>query len=262
MQVLRRGSKGEAVKTLQKALVLHGYGPIVVDGAFGSNTFNALVQFQQAQGISYDGIAGPVTWKLLLTGPAAQLTAPKDDVSELIAYVENYTPAGPIRKALLFALQDVGKKESPEGSNKGPDISHLVDGYSNFWKISGNPDLPWCMIAVSVWTAHGLGLGSVGSQINWKSHPFHVWQGSVSGAYQWADKNGRLEKTPQPGHIYTMPREGSSSDPAIATGMGHTGLIVQVNANDVVTVDGNVSNSVGIRVRKKTDLKGLIRWWN
>lgn len=260
MKLVRRGSKGDAVKTLQQALVLHGYGPIVVDGVFGSNTFNSLVQFQQAQGISYDGVAGPVTWALLLTGPAAQIPAPKSDNSDLVDYVNAYTQ-GPIKAALLFALGDVGKKEVPEGSNHGPDIDHLLEGYNQFWKISGG-HLPWCMMAASVWTAHGLGLGSAGNQINWKAHPFKVWMGSVSSAYQWADRNNRLDKSPQPGHIYTMPREGSSSDPSAATSMGHGGLIVQVGAHEVITVDGNVSNSVGIRVRKKSDLKGLIHWWD
>lgn len=260
MVILRRGSQGNSVETLQNALNAHGFGPLDVDGVFGTKTFNALIQFQQTQGIPYDGIVGPVTWKLLLTGPASNIPEPKEQNAELISFIEGLSN-DKIKKALRFALSDVGKKEDPDGSNTGPLIEHLVDGYSKFWKIAGEPYLPWCMMAASVWTAGGLGLGKQGNKIDWKQHPFRTWVGSVSMAYQWAERNQRLDKSPVPGHIYTMPREGSSSDPQLSTSQGHSGLIVKVTASELICIDGNVSNSVGIRIRKKSDAKGLIRWW-
>jgi peptidoglycan hydrolase-like protein with peptidoglycan-binding domain len=53
--LLRVGSRGDQVKTLQKAL---GAG---ADGIFGQGTKKAVMDFQKAQGIAADGMAGPET---------------------------------------------------------------------------------------------------------------------------------------------------------------------------------------------------------
>lgn len=53
--LLRRGSRGEAVKTLQEGL---GIG---ADGIFGGGTEKAVKDFQAAHGLKVDGIAGPKT---------------------------------------------------------------------------------------------------------------------------------------------------------------------------------------------------------
>lgn len=58
--VLRRGSKGEAVKDLQKRL--HG---LDVDGDFGPATEAAVKRFQSAHKLEVNGIVGPQTWAAL-----------------------------------------------------------------------------------------------------------------------------------------------------------------------------------------------------
>lgn len=60
MPVLRRGSTGTAVKTLQRALGLHD------DGIFGPATHRAVVAFQRRRQLLPDGVAGPSTWAALL----------------------------------------------------------------------------------------------------------------------------------------------------------------------------------------------------
>lgn len=52
---LKKGSKGNDVKTLQKALKALGFDPKGIDGIFGSNTLKALVAFQKKMGISQTG---------------------------------------------------------------------------------------------------------------------------------------------------------------------------------------------------------------
>ena len=56
--VLRRGSKGIEVSNLQKCLNrVGGYG-LVIDGHFGTKTYNALCNFQLRYRLTVDGIYG------------------------------------------------------------------------------------------------------------------------------------------------------------------------------------------------------------
>jgi putative chitinase len=59
-QTLRKGSKGDLVKKLQAAL---GIG---ADGDFGQGTENALKKWQDRNGLTADGVAGPKTLAKLL----------------------------------------------------------------------------------------------------------------------------------------------------------------------------------------------------
>ena len=65
--MLRKGSKGDAVKELQSVLIQKGYdcGSSGADGIFGNNTEAALKRFQQEHGLAADGICGPLTYAAL-----------------------------------------------------------------------------------------------------------------------------------------------------------------------------------------------------
>lgn len=64
--VLRLGSQGAAVVTLQKRLTaLHYFDVGRIDGVFGQNTYHAVVAFQKVQRLARDGIVGPATWSKL-----------------------------------------------------------------------------------------------------------------------------------------------------------------------------------------------------
>ena len=58
---LKKGSRGEDVKTLQTALQEQGYYSGKIDGIFGKMTLGAVRSFQQKNGLQVDGIAGPMT---------------------------------------------------------------------------------------------------------------------------------------------------------------------------------------------------------
>lgn len=62
---LKKGSKGPAVTELQRLLTEKGYNTKGVDGVFGSNTDQAVRQFQKARGLAVDGIVGNATKKAL-----------------------------------------------------------------------------------------------------------------------------------------------------------------------------------------------------
>jgi murein L,D-transpeptidase YcbB/YkuD len=68
--VLRRGSRGERVRFLQRLLNdwlanPPGRAPLVLDGIFGPRTQAAVVAFQRRNGLPADGIVGSRTWNAL-----------------------------------------------------------------------------------------------------------------------------------------------------------------------------------------------------
>ncbi len=63
--LLKRGSSGEQVRTLQTYLVSNGYS-LVADGRFGPMTESAVRKYQASAGLAADGIVGPATWKRLV----------------------------------------------------------------------------------------------------------------------------------------------------------------------------------------------------
>ncbi len=69
LNILRKGSKGEQVKALQRMLYAMGYSlgtnnPI--DGDFATKTDAAVRAYQSDQGLTADGIVGIMTWERLL----------------------------------------------------------------------------------------------------------------------------------------------------------------------------------------------------
>lgn len=69
MGILKQGDSGEAVRALQAALNKNG-AQLVEDGDFGTNTEDALVAYQKAQGIA-ERVCGPLTAAKLGLGSQA-----------------------------------------------------------------------------------------------------------------------------------------------------------------------------------------------
>jgi peptidoglycan hydrolase-like protein with peptidoglycan-binding domain len=63
--VIRKGSKGAAVKLAQTNLNARGYNAGAVDGLFGAQTDKAVKQYQKDRGLTADGVVGPRTWARL-----------------------------------------------------------------------------------------------------------------------------------------------------------------------------------------------------
>ncbi|GMQ84871.1 MAG: hypothetical protein BMS9Abin07_0436 [Acidimicrobiia bacterium] len=60
-RIMRRGDRGPDVVALQQALAAAGYPPGPADGIFGSRTNAAVLGFQGAEGLTVDGLVGPIT---------------------------------------------------------------------------------------------------------------------------------------------------------------------------------------------------------
>lgn len=61
VSVLKRGSRGERVKQLQRRLRQIGFKSVPVDGHYGLRTERAVKRFQRKHHLPADGVAGPKT---------------------------------------------------------------------------------------------------------------------------------------------------------------------------------------------------------
>mgnify|MGYP001816245768 CR=1 FL=1 len=85
--MLKSGSRGDEVLSLQRRLKAAGFDPGGADGAFGPKTDAALRAFQEKAEITADGICGPKTLEklheainaLTTMGDAPAADAPKED---------------------------------------------------------------------------------------------------------------------------------------------------------------------------------------
>ena len=90
MVTLKKGSRGEEVKILQKALNL------LADGIFGPLTEEGVKAFQQSKGLVVDGIVGPKTWAPLGitdTTTIGNLKKSTRNITEIIVHC-SATPEG------------------------------------------------------------------------------------------------------------------------------------------------------------------------
>jgi len=62
METLSLNSRGPYVKLVQSLLARIGYNPGPADGVFGPQTQRAVIDFQRDNGLTPDGIVGPITW--------------------------------------------------------------------------------------------------------------------------------------------------------------------------------------------------------
>jgi hypothetical protein len=105
MQVIKKGSKGESVRTLQDFL------KIPVDGNFGPKTESAVKSYQKKNGLVVDGVVGPKTWAhmgILNTDNAENIEVIKAlEIKKHYMPVGTYFP-GPVKKQWIFLHHTAG----------------------------------------------------------------------------------------------------------------------------------------------------------
>ncbi|WP_338627740.1 peptidoglycan-binding protein (plasmid) [Clostridium baratii] len=104
-RLLRLGSQGEDVRTLQMTLKLRGYdiGPSGADGIFGQGTYNAVKKFQADHNLGADGIVGPATQEALHHDYSGNT-----DYGELIKMGSSGPQVAEIQRLLIKAGYEVG----------------------------------------------------------------------------------------------------------------------------------------------------------
>lgn len=88
--VLKQGSRGDSVKTVQQKLIRWGYLKGSADGIFGAKTKAAVVAFQKKNGLTADGIIGARTAQALgisLSGTTSSSSSASSTDLNLLARV-------------------------------------------------------------------------------------------------------------------------------------------------------------------------------
>ena len=89
MELYKRGSRGEVVKQIQKALAGAGF-KVIQDGIYGTITAEAVCAFQKQKGLKVDGVVGPATLAKLLP---ARLKKSRRTITDIIVHC-SATPEG------------------------------------------------------------------------------------------------------------------------------------------------------------------------
>ena len=217
-RTITQGDKDSSlVKQIQIRLNQNGYGPLLEDGVFGENTFRSVKVFQKShldksgKSLTDDGKVGPFTWSCLFGDPDPQEIAP----SPLL------------REVLKIARQEVGVKEVPKGSNRGPRVEEYLRS------VNLGPGYAWCASFV-FWCFRQAAINL---------NCFNPLTKTASCMNHWANTKGEkillqdAIKNPQlitPGSIFII---------RLKNGRGHTGIVTGSGNGLIQTIEGNSNSS-------------------
>jgi len=214
-----------AVLAVQRRLNAVGCGPVDEDGVFGPQTRAAVQMFQarfpdvDGQPLKVDGLIGAVTWAALF----GQSAAPNRD----------RTSSPLLQGALAVAASQVGVMEKPPGSNRGPE----VDGYLRGVGLDPRGGFPWCAAFVYFCFQRAASqLGRTNPVVKTGGVLDHWARARAKGISTiTAAKAHMAETLVRPGHIFII-------DTGAPGGAGHTGLVEEVVAGKLVTIEGNTND--------------------
>jgi len=87
-EILQIGDEDQWVYELQEQLYDQGYLSVYPTGYFGTNTQNAVMQYQSDNGLQSDGKAGPVTRQALLGGSYSDISSSERTVKDTLSSKE------------------------------------------------------------------------------------------------------------------------------------------------------------------------------
>ena len=242
--ILRKGSTGPEVKSLQKKLLQIGYylGSYGADGDYGDATVTAVRKFQKDNSLAVDGEAGPNTLaavdKVLPIVQQEQKAIanrlrqaqPKDfSVQPIINWAENernYTEKD--------SLTDLNDKTKNAGDDNYTKYSQEVDALGVFSaQVQGQP---WC----ATWVTDGfINTYGVDKGLDMLCQPSKNSNAACCGdAAEYYQKAGRWYTSPQVGdQVFFKTTKYQYA---------HTGIVTKVTDTEVTTIEGNTSSEKGV----------------
>ena len=208
---LKSGSDGSLVRYLQHVLEALGYSA-TINGIFDSATVTAVKAFQEANGLTSDGVVGSGTWSKIFE-----------------KYKVNVSGTG------ITKFVNVARHELSWGFKE--DNSNNITPYGQWYGMQGSA---WCAMFVS-WCAYQAGIiddivpryAYCPSGMNWYRTQNRYY--SRSGGY-----------TPKVGDVVFF---WSNT----ANRVAHTGLVVEVGTTTITTIEGNSADGVYERTYNKTN---------
>ena len=242
--ILRKGSTGPEVKSLQKKLLQIGYylGSYGADGDYGDATVTAVRKFQKDNSLAVDGEAGPNTLaavnKVLpivqqeqkAIANRLQQAQPTDfSVKPIINWAENernYTEKD--------SLTDLDDKTKNAGDDNYTKYSQEVDALGVFsTQVQGQP---WC----ATWVTDGfINTYGVDKGLDMLCQPNKNSNAACCGdAAEYYQKADRWYTSPQVGdQVFFKTTKYQYA---------HTGIVTEVTDTEVTTIEGNTSSENGV----------------
>jgi CHAP domain/Putative peptidoglycan binding domain len=239
--VVERGEPDHRLVTaLQRRLGQRGCPVPQIDGSFGPRTQAAVKLFQarfpdpSGAPLVVDGKVGPLTWATLFgPGSVPTVAAARDAL---------------LAAALGVAVGEIGVREEPPGSNRGP----RVDGYLRAVGLDPTQgSFAWCA-AFAYWCFARAAeeLGRPNPVIRTAGVLEHWRRAGAAGirrlpAAEATEDPGRVH----PGMLFVLDTGG---------GTGHTGFVERVEGGRLITVEGNTNDDgsrEGVGVFRRTGRK-------
>lgn len=213
--LVRTGSRGASVVSVQKELKAAGINPGPIDGDFGKKTRAAVMSYQRKHHLAVDGVVGAKTWKALTHDgfkPGGAKPAPARTHAPISTGPGR--PSSKVQKLLAEARKHLGFHEGR--GNRNP-----------FSKALGRPPEAWCADFVSFCAKKaGLRMNTASAQQvaniikqqgGWKGRhnpkPGDAVTFRWDGSHGWADHVGLVEKVfKRGGKTYIQTIEGNSGD--------------------------------------------------
>lgn len=134
--VVAWGSRGAQVSLVQQKLKQYGYYDGAVDGVFGKETYNAVVWFQEKNGLKADGAVGPSTAAALgitLTGTVAASAYQESEVRILARLVSGEARGEPYVGQVAVAAVVLNRVKSPAFPNTISGVVFQTGAFDAVW---------------------------------------------------------------------------------------------------------------------------------
>ena len=129
------GSQGNDVKELQKILNQNGY-KLTEDGIFGTNTQNAVKDYQKKYGLTVDGIVGNNTWASLTKGNTSSNSFKYDDFKHDDFSYGKYQESDAVKQAQNALNAQLAQKPGEYQSQWHTQLNDVINKIMNREKFS------------------------------------------------------------------------------------------------------------------------------
>ncbi len=217
------------VTTIQHRLNEVGCGPIAETGIFDVETTKRAVKLFQARftdttgmPLVIDGEVGSFTWGAMFGGVSVPSSSPTSSLSSPLA-----------KAAIEFAVTQIGVRERPLGSNRGPEVDKYLRA------VGLNPaggSFAWCVAFTHFcYLSAAESLGRENPHIKTAGVLDH-W--NLAGRKPGVIRITRTQAVSDPGLV----KPGSLFIIDFGGGHGHSGMVLETASSRLTTIEGNTND--------------------